>query len=48
MIWFLVNRAGLHLRCRYPDTPEARANVGGWLDAVEQGLRELTTGDVAD
>ena len=47
MIWFLVNDSGLHLRCRYPDTPEARANVGQWLDAVQQGLRDLTAIDVA-
>ena len=40
MIWFIVNDAGLHLRCRYPDTAEARANVGAWLDAVEAGLRQ--------
>jgi hypothetical protein len=47
MIWFLVNDSGLHLRCRYPDTPEARENVGRWLDAVHQGLRDLTAIDVA-
>jgi hypothetical protein len=41
MIWFIVNDEGLHLRCRYPDTPEARASVGTWLDGVEQGLRGL-------
>jgi hypothetical protein len=41
MIWFMVNETGLHLRCRYPDTPEARQNVGEWLDGVELGLREL-------
>jgi hypothetical protein len=41
MIWFAVDESGLHLRCRYPDTPEARENVGRWLDAVELGLREL-------
>ena len=40
MIWFVVNDAGLHLRCRYPDTPEARENVGRWLDGVEADLRE--------
>ncbi|MDZ8172925.1 peptide synthetase [Microbacterium xanthum] len=34
MLWFVVNRRGLHLRCRYPDTDEAVAAVGGWLDAV--------------
>ncbi|MBR7742538.1 peptide synthetase [Phycicoccus sp. BSK3Z-2] len=41
MIWFVVNDEGLHLRCRYPDTPQARDSVGGWLDAVEEGLRGL-------
>ena len=40
MIWFIANEAGLHLRCRYPDTPEARRNVGAWLDAVYGGLRD--------
>ena len=34
MAWFLAGDDGLHLRCRYPDTPEARENVGRWLDAV--------------
>ncbi len=47
MIWFMVNESGLHLRCRYPDTPEARDNVGGWLDAVELGLRELAAQELA-
>ncbi len=41
MVWYIVNDTGLHLRCRYPDTPEARQSVGGWLDAVEQGLRAV-------
>jgi len=44
MIWFVVNDAGLHLRCRYPDTPEARASVGTWLDHVERGLRRAAEG----
>ncbi len=35
MVWFIVNDTGLHLRARYPDTPQARANVGRWLDAVQ-------------
>lgn len=39
MIWFVVGDDGLHLRCRYPDTPEALQNVGRWLDAVEQAVR---------
>ena len=38
MVWFVVNRRGLHLRCRYPDTDEAVASVGGWLDAVAEGF----------
>lgn len=41
MIWFIVNADGLHLRCRYPDTPEARSNVGGWLDGLEKALRDV-------
>jgi len=40
MIWFIVNESGLHLRCRYPDTAQARTSVGRWLDAVQAGLRE--------
>ncbi|WP_438354090.1 peptide synthetase [Microbacterium sp. CJ88] len=39
MVWFVLNDTGMHLRCRYPDTPEARRNVGRWLDAVEAGIR---------
>jgi mycolipenoyl-CoA---2-(long-chain-fatty acyl)-trehalose mycolipenoyltransferase / long-chain-acyl-CoA---trehalose acyltransferase len=39
MIWFVLNDAGLHLRCRYPDTPEARASLALWLAAVESELR---------
>lgn len=40
MIWFTATPAGLQLRSRYPDTPEARANVGAWLDALEAGLED--------
>jgi hypothetical protein len=40
MIWFVVNDTGLHLRCRYPGTPQARRSVGDWLDAVRDGIRE--------
>jgi mycolipenoyl-CoA---2-(long-chain-fatty acyl)-trehalose mycolipenoyltransferase / long-chain-acyl-CoA---trehalose acyltransferase len=47
MIWFILNATGLHLRCRYPDTPEARANVGRWLDAVESGIRAHAAASVA-
>ncbi len=39
MVWFIVNDTGLHLRVRYPNTPEASINVEDWLDAVQQGLR---------
>lgn len=38
MAWFLAGDDGLHLRCRYPDTPEARESVGRWLDAVVRRL----------
>ncbi|QKT07951.1 GNAT family N-acetyltransferase [Gordonia sp. X0973] len=34
MLWFILDGSGLHLRCRYPDTPEARVSVGGWLDLL--------------
>lgn len=39
MLWFVLDQSGLHLRCRYPDTTEARENVGGWLDALVARLR---------
>jgi GNAT superfamily N-acetyltransferase len=39
MLWFISDESGLHLRCRYPDTPEARANVGGWLDLLVARLQ---------
>lgn len=41
MVWFLVSDDGLHLRCRYPDTPEARTSVTAWLDAIGSRLRDL-------
>lgn len=41
MVWFVVNDGGLHLRARYPETPQARESVRRWLDAVEAGLRRL-------
>ncbi|ARJ05211.1 peptide synthetase [Cnuibacter physcomitrellae] len=40
MIWFIVNTSGMHLRCRYPDTEEARDSLGRWLDALETDLKE--------
>ena len=39
MLWFILDESGLHLRCRYPDTDEARRHVGGWLDALVRDLR---------
>lgn len=38
MLWFVLDAGGLHLRCRYPDTAEARANVGRWLDTLVSRL----------
>ncbi|MEV7694353.1 condensation domain-containing protein [Microbacterium sp. NPDC089189] len=40
MIWFVINDTGLHLRCRYPDTPASRASLAVWLDAVDGDLRQ--------
>lgn len=39
MLWFVLDESGLHLRCRYPDTLEARRSVGGWLDALVARMR---------
>ncbi len=39
MLWFILDESGLHLRCRYPDTPEARTHVGTWLDVLVDRLR---------
>lgn len=39
MLWFILDETGLHLRCRYPDTVLARANVGGWLDLLVARLQ---------
>ncbi|MGO4679317.1 GNAT family N-acetyltransferase [Microbacterium sp. 2MCAF23] len=39
MLWFILDESGLHLRCRYPDTAEARANVGEWLDLLVARLQ---------
>lgn len=41
MLWFVLNETGLHLRCRYPDTPEARTHLGTWLDALVAHLRDV-------
>lgn len=39
MLWFILDQEGLHLRCRYPDTVEARENVGAWLDLLVGRMR---------
>jgi GNAT superfamily N-acetyltransferase len=41
MLWFILDERGLHLRCRYPDTAEARRNVGTWLDVLVGRLRRI-------
>ncbi len=41
MVWFVTNDHGMHLRVRYPDTPEAHVSVGTWLAAVSGGIRAL-------
>jgi GNAT superfamily N-acetyltransferase len=46
MVWFILDDAGLHLRCRYPDTAEARTNVGRWLDTLVARLREQARASV--
>lgn len=46
MLWFIIDETGLHLRCRYPDTDEARRHVGGWLDALVHDLRTRATESV--
>ncbi len=49
MLWFILDEAGLHLRCRYPDTLEARAGVGAWLDGVVHELQaRASVGGVLD
>lgn len=40
MLWFILDESGVHLRCRYPDTAEARTSVGSWLDALVLRMRE--------
>ncbi|MGD6979407.1 condensation domain-containing protein [Citricoccus zhacaiensis] len=40
MLWFIIDGAGVHLRCRYPDTHEARRNVGTWLDDLVARMRD--------
>jgi len=40
MLWFILDESGLHLRCRYPDTPEARRHVGAWLDLLVARMQD--------
>lgn len=47
MLWFILDESGLHLRCRYPDTEEARRNVGAWLDLLLTKLRHIAAGSVS-
>ncbi|WP_150461626.1 condensation domain-containing protein [Nesterenkonia ebinurensis] len=39
MIWFVINETGMHLRCRYPDTRQARRSMRTWLAGLVYGLR---------
>jgi len=41
MLWFILDESGLHLRCRYPDTREAREHVGAWLDLLVDRLQSI-------
>ncbi|CAN5565179.1 peptide synthetase [soil metagenome] len=43
MLWFVLNESGLHLRCRYPETPQARDSLGRWLDALVTRIRLLAS-----
>ncbi|MCM0619024.1 peptide synthetase [Nocardioides bruguierae] len=47
MLWFIVEDGGVHLRVRYPDTPEARRNVGAWIDAVIHRLQVYADAEAA-
>lgn len=48
MLWFIQDESGLHLRCRYPDTAAARANVGAWLDSLVARLQSMAQSSVRD
>ncbi|WP_170228447.1 peptide synthetase [Nesterenkonia populi] len=39
MVWFVINESGMHLRCRYPDTRQARRAMRTWLAGLVYGLR---------
>ena len=47
MAWFVLNDDGMHLRVRYPGTPEASVNVGGWARRVTERLRTVAGGEEA-
>lgn len=47
MLWFILDEQGLHLRCRYPDTVEARRHVGSWLDGVVAGMQRTARASVS-
>ncbi|KAB3519231.1 hypothetical protein GC425_09560 [Corynebacterium sp. zg254] len=39
MAWFVSNDDGMHLRVRYPDTPQARHSVPAWCQRVVATIR---------
>lgn len=41
MLWFVINEDGMHVRVRYPDTPEAQENVSVWCRNVCATLQEF-------
>lgn len=43
MIWFVVSASGMHLRCRYPGTPQAARNVRAWMSALVERLQRRTS-----
>ncbi|MFT3661533.1 MAG: GNAT family N-acetyltransferase [Gordonia sp. (in: high G+C Gram-positive bacteria)] len=46
MLWFILDGTGLHLRCRYPDTEQARTNVGSWLDLLVERMQQSARSSV--
>ncbi|AHI04108.1 peptide synthetase [Corynebacterium falsenii DSM 44353] len=46
MAWFVSNDDGMHLRVRYPDTPEARQSVPAWCRKVVATMRAEVQGSV--
>lgn len=48
MLWFILDESGLHLRCRYPDTADARTHVGSWLDLLVSRLRSVARSSAGD